>query len=65
MKEEKIRLTAPMFCKLAPHVDKFQILNNTVLTGKSALVDGFGSQALVLDDLVLYLVEGNTMIQMT
>jgi hypothetical protein len=29
MKEEKIRLTAPMFCKTAPHLERFPILNNT------------------------------------
>lgn len=33
IKEEKIGLTAPMFCKLRPSVQNFNVTNNTQLEG--------------------------------
>jgi hypothetical protein len=50
LKEERVRLTAPLFCHIEPYLDNFTSLNETSLL--SMLRD---NQAILLDDLLIYL----------
>lgn len=54
VKEEKIRLTPPLFCKIAPEVKGFSVINSTLLNGPVRLDNG-RPQFVVLDDLLIYL----------
>ena len=42
IKEQRIRLTAPMFCSLVPHIDNFTAYSDTSITGLLQTVNGVG-----------------------
>jgi hypothetical protein len=58
MKEERIRLTPPLFCKMAPQIEGFKAINFTTLKGIPKHKNNH-SELIFLDDIVLYLINSN------
>jgi hypothetical protein len=57
IKEEKIKLTAPLFCKPSPAISGLTVLNTTQLVGPITIDDQGGRPNFVLlEDLLIYLI---------
>jgi hypothetical protein len=59
LKEDRIKLTAPLFCQLIPHVSSFKSVNTTIIKGTMS------NQVIVVENLMLSIIEESPMIQIT
>ena len=56
IKEDKIKLTAPIFCQLEPSMNGFNVTNSyKISSSDSMLVNQQQGQLVILNDLLVYL----------